>query len=96
MGGIEADQIQRSEDRRTGPPQSLADDGIQLVDPQILFHHDADGVGDVERTDAVADEIGDILADDDPLPQDLLAEPGHVSHDFGFRLFPGMISSSFI
>ncbi len=48
-----------------------------------------DRVGDVERTYTVTDEIRNVFADNDALPQNLLAESGDERDDFGPGFLPG-------
>ena len=65
-----------------GRPEGLADDGVDFFDLQVLLNHQLDGIGNIKDADAVADEVGDVLADNDTLAQHLLTEFDHVSDDF--------------
>ncbi|OPY93124.1 MAG: hypothetical protein A4E73_00438 [Syntrophaceae bacterium PtaU1.Bin231] len=85
---IEADQVQRPEDGRSGTAQGLADDRVQLLDGEVLLDRDADRIGDVEDADPVAHEIGDVLAHDDALAEDVLTEADHEIDDF----LPGLLA----
>ncbi len=89
VGRVEAHEVDRPEDGRAGPAQGGADDGVDVLDLHALGKHEVHGVGHVEDADAVGDEVGHVLADDDALAEHVLAEAAHVLDHFLLRLLAG-------
>jgi len=89
VGRVEAHEVDRPEDGRAGPAQRRADDGVDVLDLQALGEHEVHGVGHVEDADAVGDEVGHVLAQDDALAEHVLAEATHGVDDLLLRLPAG-------
>ena len=66
-----------------------AGDGVDLVDLVVHLDHGVDGRRHAKGADAVADEIGRVLAEDDALAEAEATELGKEVHDLGLGLFAG-------
>ena len=64
-------------------------DGVHLVHLVVHLDHRVDGSGHAKGADAVADEVGCVLAEDNPFAEAEATEIGEKIENLGLCLFSG-------
>ncbi len=86
---IETNQIHGSKDGCTGAAYDLADNGVDFFNTHTFFDHDPAGIRQIINTDAITDEVRNVLTYDNTLPENFFAEFYHEICDSLVRFHTG-------
>ena len=73
---VDADKIGEAESARARPAEGRAGESVSLLDGQALLQHQVGGVEHDSDADAVGDEVGRVVGEDDLLAEDAVGECG--------------------
>ena len=86
---VDADEIGEAKGSGAGPADGRTGERVDLFDGESLLEHEVGGVEHDGDADAVGDEVGRVVGEDDLLAEDAIGEGGEGGDDGGIGVGGG-------